>query len=148
MPKGIRPTSGLVRESIFDVIGERIVGASFLDLFAGSGAIGLEALSRGARNVVFVEKSRRVVKNLRDNINGINNAEIINMDVMKFSPDSKYDIVFADPPYDKGFPDKLVKKLSKYGKLIIIEHSTREKLDVGETRKYGDTLITYVYCEM
>ncbi|MEA3432035.1 MAG: 16S rRNA (guanine(966)-N(2))-methyltransferase RsmD [candidate division WOR-3 bacterium] len=147
MPKGIRPTSGLVKESIFNIIGNRILGAKVLDLFCGSGAIGLEALSRGAKGAIFVEKNKGVVKILMENIKklGCPDVNVINMDAMRLSVDNRYDIIFADPPYDRGYPERIIKKFSKFGKVIVIEHSIRETLDVGETRRYGDTLVTYIW---
>ncbi|PIP12000.1 MAG: 16S rRNA (guanine(966)-N(2))-methyltransferase RsmD [bacterium (Candidatus Stahlbacteria) CG23_combo_of_CG06-09_8_20_14_all_40_9] len=147
MPKGIRPTSGLVKESIFNIIGNRILGAKVLDLFCGSGAIGLEALSRGAQSATFVEKNKRVVRVLMKNIKklGCSDVDVISMDAMKLSLDSTYDIIFADPPYDMGYLERLIRKFNKSGKILVIEHSIRERLDVGETRRYGDTLVTYIW---
>ncbi len=146
MPKRIRPTSGLVRESIFNVIGDSIYGVRVLDLFCGSGAMGLEALSRGAKGATFVEKNKRVVKILMENIKKLDcsHVNVINMDAMRFPLDARYDIIFADPPYDRGYPERIIKKFSKFGKIIVIEHSIRETLDVGETRRYGDTLVTFI----
>ncbi|MDO9575034.1 MAG: 16S rRNA (guanine(966)-N(2))-methyltransferase RsmD [bacterium] len=147
MPKGIRPTSGLVKESIFNIIGNRILGAKVLDLFCGSGAIGLEALSRGAQSATFVEKNKRVARVLIKNIKkiGCSDVDVISMDAMKLSLDSTYDIIFADPPYDMGYLERLIRKFNKSGKILVIEHSIRERLDVGETRRYGDTLVTYIW---
>ncbi len=147
MPKGIRPTSGLVKESIFNIIGNRILGAKVLDLFCGSGAIGLEALSRGAQSATFVEKNKRVVRVLMKNIKKLDcsDVDVISMDAMKLSLDSTYDIIFADPPYDMGYLERLIRKFNKSGKILVIEHSIRERLDVGETRRYGDTLVTYIW---
>jgi 16S rRNA (guanine966-N2)-methyltransferase len=147
LPKGIRPTSGLVRESIFNVIGDSILEARVLDLFCGSGAIGLEALSRGAKEVTFVEKDNSVIRVLMENIKklGCSDVNVINMDAMRLSVDSTYDIIFADPPYDNGHPERVIKKFGEFGRIILIEHSMRETLDVGETRRYGDTLITYIW---
>lgn len=146
MPKGIRPTSGLVKESIFNIIGNSILGAKVLDLFCGSGAIGLEALSRGAQSATFVEKNKRVVRVLIKNIKklGCSNVDVISMDAMRLSLDSTYDIIFADPPYDMGYLERLIRKFNKSGKILVIEHSIRERLDVGETRRYGDTLVTFI----
>ncbi len=147
MPKGIRPTSGLVRESIFNVIGNEIHGSKVLDLFSGSGAIGLEALSRGAKNATFVEKNKRVIKVLWENIKTLagDSVKVKNMDAMKFITDDVYDIIFADPPYDKGYVRSIAKKFGNISHIIVIEHSIREPLEIGETRRYGDTLITYIW---
>ncbi|OYD14811.1 16S rRNA (guanine(966)-N(2))-methyltransferase RsmD [candidate division WOR-3 bacterium JGI_Cruoil_03_44_89] len=147
MPRQIRPTSGLVRESIFNVIGDVILGARVLDLFCGSGALGLEALSRGARSVTFVEKDRRVTRVLIENIKnlGCSDFNVINTDAMRLSVANTYDIIFADPPYDRGYTERIIKKFEKFVNILVIEHSVREELDVGETRRYGDTLVTYIW---
>ncbi len=112
MPRGIRPTQNVARKAIFDIIGD-IKGLTFLELFAGSGAVGLEAASRGAKGVVFVEKSGDCVKMIKDNIAliskpGISQAQlnylIIQSDVSEaikqLSRQNKnFDIIFLDPPY-------------------------------------------------
>lgn len=146
-PAFIRPTSSLVRESMFNIIGDEIIGARALDLFSGSGAIGIEAFSRGAQCVTFVEKNKRVVKILRDNIKnlGIGDSKIINMDALRFSIDTCYDVIFADPPYDRGYAMEVADKFAESARIVVIEHSVREVLEVGETRRYGDTLVTYFW---
>jgi 16S rRNA (guanine966-N2)-methyltransferase len=101
---GLRPTSERVRETLFNWIGPEIAGASCLDLFAGTGALGLEALSRGASRTVFVEKSPAAAKVLQANATslGATQAHILQTDAVAFlqtDSDDKFDIVFLDPPF-------------------------------------------------
>ncbi len=146
-PKGIRPTSGLVRESIFNIIGEELHNSVVLDLFAGCGANGIEAISRGAKSVTFIEKNKRVIRILKENIKNldIENVRVLNTNAMNYEITNHYDIIIADPPYDMGYAKRILKKFAKSARLIVIEHSIREKLEIGETRRYGDTLVTYIW---
>lgn len=107
----LRPTSDRLRETLFNVIGPAVEGARFLDLYSGTGAVGIEALSRGAREVVFVEKHLKAVALIRRNLAslGIANASVLALDAMrgllklsgaKSRPAPAFDYVFLDPPYD------------------------------------------------
>lgn len=157
-----RITMEQVRKSVFDKIGEKIVGSRFLDLFAGSGIVGIEAISYGADKVVFVENHLRAVKLIRDNIKSLgieNKAEVLYKDVFIFlkKPSfEKYDIIFADPPYemDKNVDD-IVKYIEEYNWLeehgfLIIEHHKKTKLieEYNKLKKiyektFGETIITF-----
>ncbi len=101
--RGTRPTSDRVREAVFAMIGE-IEGARVLDLFAGSGALGLEALSRGAATAVFVESDHDAVRSIERNIEklGLSGARIVRSDALRYlaAADERYDLVFVDPPYE------------------------------------------------
>lgn len=106
-PKGkqTRPTSGKLREAFFNICQHFIEDASFLDLFAGSGAIGLEALSRGAKNVTFIEQDREALRCIRTNITQLklqDQTDVLAKDAVKTLSKLKdpFDIVFADPPYE------------------------------------------------
>ena len=115
---GLRPTSERVRETLFNWLAPSIQGARCLDLFAGTGALGLEALSRGAAETVFVEKSAVAVKTLRDNVTTLNAsaAVIHNMDAFRFlsgTRPGKFDIVFLDPPFDADILGDLCRVLSE-----------------------------------
>jgi 16S rRNA (guanine966-N2)-methyltransferase len=154
-PKGTatRPTTDRVRESIFNIIAPFIQGAYFLDLFAGSGAIGIEALSRGAKKVVFVEKSKRTASGIRANVQmfGLEDrAEVLVGDVWSHVPKlMDFDLVFADPPFDCGFVGPLLDLVETSGILkdqgfCIIEHSLKESppqalsgLSLIRQRRYG-----------
>lgn len=105
--KGLRPTPDRVRETLFNWLAKAVRNAACLDLFAGSGALGVEALSRGARSVVFVEKNRLASTHLQDQLDVLGaEAEIVCADALVYlrGPVRKFDIVFLDPPY----PDKLL----------------------------------------
>lgn len=102
--EGLRPTSERIRETLFNWLAPRVQGARCLDLFAGTGALGLEALSRGARSAVFVEKSRDAARQLQQNIDllGATGASICRMtaaDYLRQHPRERFDIVFLDPPF-------------------------------------------------
>ena len=110
--QGLRPTPDRVRETLFNWLSDQISGAICLDLYAGSGALGLEALSRGAIEVTFVESNRRVVSDLRHNIQLLNftNGTVLadHADSFLRKTDQQFDLVFLDPPYDlKGFTKTL-----------------------------------------
>lgn len=117
-PKGLdtRPTSGRLRETFFNICRHEIDNARFLDLFAGSGAMGLEALSQGASKAVFVDISRESVRCIQDNIKTLelgNQCEVICGDVFSIlkrlaKRGDSYDIIYADPPYDKNTAEKKV----------------------------------------
>src|ERR1700748_2213418 len=107
-PTGLktRPTSDRLRETLFNVLAPRIEGARFLDLYAGSGAVGIEALSRGAAEAVFVERATPALKALRANLAGLElkeSAQVAAGNVTAFlrnEADARFDLVFLDPPYD------------------------------------------------
>ncbi len=100
---GLRPTSGKIRETLFNWLGHQVIGSSVLDMFAGSGALGLEALSRGATQVIMLEKDRKVAEQLKQNcaILKVDNAAVINSDAMAWASGVScvFDIVFLDPPF-------------------------------------------------
>lgn len=136
-PKGFstRPTSDKVKETLFNIINPYLYDAKFLDLFAGSGGIGIEALSRGAREAVFVEKDKEAVNCIKKNIetthfNDV--AQVVPFDVFSslYNLESKgsFDIIFMDPPYDNDFEKQVLRilstsKLVNDDTLIIVEAS-------------------------
>lgn len=103
---GLRPTPDRVRETLFNWLGQDLTGKSCLDLYAGSGALGFEALSRGAEKVVMVERDRKAVEALRDNAArlGASNLEVVATDALQFLRSDRrvFDVVFLDPPYGSG----------------------------------------------
>lgn len=137
------------------IVGDRIRGASVADLFAGSGALGLEALSRGAARVTFVERSRRASLVLERNIRALGagpRTTLIRADVMAhlrtLGPLS-YDLAFADPPYDRGYTSRLVASYRKnpFAGELWVEHRAGEQVPAqaaAEQRRYGDTALTRV----
>jgi 16S rRNA (guanine966-N2)-methyltransferase len=157
-PKGIRPTQGMVKQAIFNLVGPGIEGAHVLDLFAGSGAIGIEALSRGAAGVTFVDHQARGLAILRQNLDVLGlkeRARIVRGDVVRWleaSPDvvKRAGLVFLDPPYDDVVLDRALRVLDRSveSTTVIAEHSRRqqmpslERLRVDRQRRYGDTMVT------
>ena len=110
--EGLRPTPDRVRETLFNWLGQELDGQHCLDLFAGSGALGFEALSRGAARVVMVELASKVIAALRENAKILENppgVEIIRGDALQYlaSTKSKFDLLFLDPPFDKGWIPRL-----------------------------------------
>jgi 16S rRNA (guanine966-N2)-methyltransferase len=106
-PDGVRPVSDRVREGLFSSLADRVIGARVLDLFAGTGALGIEALSRGASHALFVDRDARAVAAIRDNLGRTGLAEraqVVRADVRRalgrLPGNARYDLVFLDPPYD------------------------------------------------
>jgi len=119
----IRPTSDKVKESVFNIIQFDIEGRRVLDLFAGSGQYGIEALSRGAQSVVFVDSSSESVKLIKENLKicGFSgSAYVYARDALRFlEADEKYDLIFIDPPYDTLLAVRAVQKIVEFDKLNI-----------------------------
>ena len=157
-PKNIRPTQGMVKQAIFNMVGPDIVGAVVLDLFAGSGALGIEALSRGAASVTFVDQQPRGLAILRQNLDVLgfkDRARLVRSDVVRWleaSPDAvrSADYVFLDPPYEDVVLDRALHALdAEVGRATVLaEHSRRQqlpalqRLKVDRERRYGDTIVT------
>jgi len=124
-PKGhkIKPTSDRVKESVFTIVQFDIEGRAVLDLFAGSGQYGIEALSRGARFAKFVDSSKEAVKLITQNLNicGFSdNAAVYGRDVLRYlENDEKFDLIFIDPPYDSKLADEAITKIVEFDKLNI-----------------------------
>jgi 16S rRNA (guanine966-N2)-methyltransferase len=154
-PRGVRtrPTADRVREALFSMLGD-VAGARVLDLYAGSGALGIEALSRGARSAVFVETDREAVAAIRRNLDvtGAEQATVQRRDVLRFlaSPGGSFDLVFVDPPYDSALrlagplSARLPAVLTQAAR-IVTESDKRSPLELSlpllRERTYGDTRI-------
>jgi 16S rRNA (guanine(966)-N(2))-methyltransferase RsmD len=157
-PKNIRPTQDMVKQAIFNMVGPRIEGARVLDLFAGSGSLGIEALSRGAVHVTFVDQQPRGLAILRQNLDALGfkeRAHVVRGDVVRWlevSLDAVHaaDFVFLDPPYDDVVLDRALKVLDREvtAATVIVEHSRRqqppslERLQIDRQRRHGDTMLT------
>ena len=157
-PKGIRPTQGIVKEAMFNLVGPAIDGVYVLDLFAGSGAIGIEALSRGAAGVTFVDHEPRGLAILRQNLEVLDLkslAQVVRADVVRWlesSPDQLKEAgyVFMDPPYEDPILDRALKAIDRVvtAATVVVEHSRRQELPaltrmhVDRQRKYGDTMVS------
>jgi len=134
------------------ILGDELAGARVLDLFAGSGALGLEALSRGAEAVTFVELNPPSLKALQENISTLGAEEATTVhrgDAMRFAerlPPGAFDVVLADPPYTLDHAPRLVAlfRRNPFGRILSVEHSSDLELD-GDTRRYGDTAITFCH---
>lgn len=164
-PRGreVRPTASKVREALFSILADRVHQAVLLDLFAGSGALGIEALSRGATEVVFVERNPEAVRALTENLDRLgfmDRARIFPMDSLKFlkGPDATeraFDVVLVDPPYHAGILRKLLPLLSrgdimKPSGIMVIEHFHKMippdrigPLAAQRSARYGDTVLTF-----
>jgi 16S rRNA (guanine966-N2)-methyltransferase len=131
----VRPTSDRLRETLFNVLAPRIEGANFVDLCAGSGAVGIEALSRGAANVTFIESSRKAVSVISENLRHCDIREgvrVINRDALtalKYlaSREMLFDIIYFDPPYDSDIHSPVLWQIAKHNILaedgiVIVEH--------------------------
>lgn len=160
----IRPTADRVKEALFNILGP-VEGKSFIDVFAGCGNVGLEALSRGACRSVFVEKDLRLIEAIRKNLRLLGfeaRAEVIAADAEKGmrrlgKKKERFDILFADPPYEEGFLTEIMNclegaELLTENGIIILQHSLREPLKqsltqplvVSDQRRYGDTLLSFL----
>ncbi|MEI6308328.1 MAG: 16S rRNA (guanine(966)-N(2))-methyltransferase RsmD [bacterium] len=155
---GLRPTSDKVKEALFNILAGRVEGASFLDLFAGTGNIGLEALSRGAALCVFVERSRASLVLLRQNLQSTGlEGTVLAMEVKTAlvrleEKGLRFRLVFLDPPYERGLIAPTLtalyrSSLLEAGAIIVAEHSLREEvgalgLSKIRTYRYGDSALT------
>jgi len=154
VPKGaLRPTSDRVREAWLSILEPHLAGARVLDLWAGSGAVGLEALSRGARSVVFVEREARAVTAIRANIAALAAdaaTAVHRQDALRFAerlPAHAFDVVVADPPYESAMADQLIAlfRAVPFSRILSVEHSARRTTAGDETRRYGSTAITFCH---
>lgn len=158
-PKGLdtRPTSDRVRENVFNIVAPSVAGARVLDLYAGSGAMGLEALSRGAAAAVFVESDEEAIRAIRRNLDKLcfTGATLLRLDAVtalahESASGRKYDLVLADPPYAMTNYDALARYLpgvlAEDG-LIVLESAAKAEpqlsgLAVRSSRRYGSTRVT------
>ena len=157
-PRNIRPTQDMVKQAIFNMVGPAIEGATVLDLFAGSGALGIEALSRGAAQVTFVDQQPRGLVILRQNLTALGfkeRAQIVRGDVVRWLESqpailAAIDFVFLDPPYDDVVLDRALWQLDRSSSraTVFAEHSKRQqppaltRLRVDRERRFGDTVVT------
>jgi len=160
-----RPLLGRIKKSLFDILGERIVDASFLDLYAGTGSVGIEALSRGAKYVLFIEKEARLTRLIRENLRKCEmekKAEVAEIDILsynkegrKFSLLEQFDLIFAGPPFKlnltKDTLDIIIKlHLLKKNGWVICQHHFKEKVPEKKgflrrfrKERYGKTIMSF-----
>ncbi len=151
----MRPTSDRVREGWLNVLGGELEGARVLDLFAGTGALGLEAVSRGAAHATLVERDRRVLRCLRENVAALDAGDrvtVVESDVFRYIDGlaaGAFDIALADPPYGRGLAERLVARYMDlpFARILSVEHRVDETFDLpdgAEQRRYGDTVVTFI----
>jgi len=149
----VRPTADRVREAWMSILGERLPGARVLDLFAGSGALGLEALSRGAASATMVELAPASLDAIRANVASLGVNERVTVrreDAMRFVAQlgpRAFDVALADPPYTVDHATELVAAFRRvpFAGLLAVEHPARETPGGDETRRYGDIALTFCY---
>ncbi len=165
-PAVARPTTDFVRQAVFSILGEKVDGGRVLDLFAGSGALGLEALSRGASSCVFVDDFRQASTVITENLAKarLSGGHVVKADVLSYlkRDAATYDLIFADPPYWKHYGDKdHVSDLLKSGLILsrlapggwlIAEISAHQKSPVADDftltdrREYGSSAVLFYQC--
>lgn len=158
-----RPTADIVRESLFNVLAGKVIGSRFLDIFAGYGGVGLEALSRGALFCFFIEKNRQCVKIIKDNLalTGFTDCAAVipktaDLALAELAEKGKaFELVYLDPPYFSPALPATLRRLSSLpllipGGLAVVEHHRRDNdwLDpdwtVIKEKRYGDTMLTFL----
>lgn len=165
----VRPTADRVKESLFNIIGSKIVDAAVLDLFAGSGNLGLESWSRGARLVQFVDNSRVSLRLTESNIQKCRaeaECKVLKHDAeaavdLLYKQGQRFDLVFVDPPYNKGWVQKILVKLEKTPILaesgwLVAEHSMHDDIaiavsdgyEIFRRQQYGETVLTFIRRKM
>lgn len=156
VPSGrqVRPTGERVREAWFSALGDRISGWTVIDLFAGSGALGIEALSRGASTVHFVEEDRRCFEVLRGNVETLglsarvrlHRSEVFSF-LSRLGDEPRFDLALADPPYGRGVAAKLVNEFGRrpFAGLLCVEHGVDDAAGSSPIweRRYGDTMLSF-----
>jgi len=151
----VRPTADRVREAWMSIVMPYLDDARVLDLFAGSGALGIEALSRGAASADLVEVSASGVRAIRDNAELLGAGDALRVhrgDAMKFIEKLEphaFDVAFADPPYGHGLARGVAERwlAVPFATVLGVEHASKESMPVGDTRHYGDTAITFYVAE-
>jgi 16S rRNA (guanine966-N2)-methyltransferase len=164
-PDGLRPTMDRVRAAIFSSLGERVPSARVLDLFAGSGGMGIEALSRGAESAVFVDENESCVRCIRENLRMAQvEAVVQTMDVYRFldlyAGEASFDLIFADPPYSKNQSDtdhsallaaslKLAAALKPNGLFVLEKQSggpavAESVFEILRCKRYGGSEVLYL----
>ena len=170
----VRPTSDRVKESVFGILGDSVIDSNFLDLCAGTGNIGLEALSRGAKSVTFVDRSSRSIRVIKSNLLGCGlsgdepHVSIVKLDALKglallARRDARFDLIYFDPPYDSGIHEACLgqigmnRMLSSSGQVVVERRRERrtectapeafDELKLKRQERYGDTVISFYQME-
>jgi 16S rRNA (guanine966-N2)-methyltransferase len=146
----VRPTAEHVRAGLLDLLKADLPEARVLDLFAGTGALGLEALSRGARSCDFVETRPDSLHALRANVAALRVREVTRIfkrDALPYAAalgEGSYDLVFADPPYNSRMLDRVIEswRQTRFAPVLAVEHASTHALPVGNSRQFDDSAIT------
>jgi 16S rRNA (guanine(966)-N(2))-methyltransferase RsmD len=150
-----RPTPDRLRESLFNVLTPEIEGAVFLDAYAGSGAVGIEAVSRGASKAILIERSRAAADVIRENVTALKLAgrvEVLHGRVLQYLPHRHADIVFLDPPYElqKEYTEAISLLAAGRARLVVVQHSSRvgfeeryDSLERTRVLKQGDNSLSF-----
>jgi 16S rRNA (guanine966-N2)-methyltransferase len=160
-PEGVavRPTASKIRQAFFNILGERVAGSAFLDIFAGSGLMGLEALSRGAESLTAIEESHKMVRAIQESLDTLGyEGLVLAGDFRRILPQLEldaYDLIFADPPYKSPFAASVLTTIDRHCLLkpdgrLAIEHARGyrfpqdlTRLKLVDTRAYGQTGISF-----
>ncbi|HXG53093.1 MAG TPA: 16S rRNA (guanine(966)-N(2))-methyltransferase RsmD [candidate division Zixibacteria bacterium] len=165
VPRGeaVRPTAARVKEALFNILPHDLSGLSVLELFAGTGSVAIEALSRGAERALLVDASERSAEAIRNNLRQLGLAPRARVRVAEASQalraleraGERFDIIFLDPPYDRGLAHGTLERIGRAELLrpsgvVIAEHSVREKVEeaygalaLADRRRYGDTVLSF-----
>lgn len=170
----VRPTSDRVKESVFSILGDSVIDSNFLDLCAGTGSIGLEALSRAAKSVTFVDRSSHSIRVIKSNLAGCGlsggepHVNIVKLDALKglaflARRNARFDLIYLDPPYDSGIYEVclrqigLSKMLLPSGQVVVERRRERSadlaapkasnELKLKRQERYGDTVISFYQME-
>jgi len=162
-PRGLlsRPPLALIRESVFNILGDWVIGKSVLDLFAGSGSLGIEALSRGAAQLRYVDSARRCVEMARRNFEklGVSDVAVITrqhaVDFVRTWPGPRFDLVFVDPPFLSGKVQEILDCLPGAGILsddgvLVCRYHRREDINIPgkfkmyKKRKFGESIVVFL----
>lgn len=162
----VRPTADRVKESVFNIIGSKIVGTQVLDLFAGTGNLGLESWSRGAEAITFIDESRESLRLVQNNIAKckadkdctVIKGNAVNIIERLYKQGKVFDFAFCDPPYNKGWIAKILNALNtypvlKHGGYLVVERAVHETIEtlpatfeLVRSEKYGETIVDFIYC--
>ncbi len=163
-PRGLntRPTADKVKGSIFNILGTRVLDAAVLDLFAGTGNLGLEALSRGASKAVFIDNTSTVIiKENAAHTNLLGKCDICRADVIRTmnkltQQGQSFDLIFCDPPYNQGYVGQVLGIIDRPALLhstgiMVLEHSRHESIDypwknisIRRSERYGETMVSFI----
>lgn len=163
--RGTRPITDRVKEALFNILGPVVVGASFLDLFAGTGSVGIEALSRGAAQCVLIDSSSKAINTIETNLDRTgtgDRATVLQVDAfdyLKTAPEWRFDIVYVAPPQYKGIWEKVIKRLDEDPRplnpdaWVIVQIDPNEYKDLEwdhfvefDQRTYGSTRLVFYEC--